>query len=155
MEVNSTQRRHKCILQSECTVYTVHCANPFPFKSLSYPDPDSLFMFSGPSSPVPLNTTGHGFRMYRPSKNPSGQKAQKTPHLETVLRTDINSSRGLIRLRQPRGLGDGWPSPMGAEGGDRISGGSNSWTRAPLHTMEALIVTTPAMSGNGSHPKSD
>jgi len=105
---------------------------------------------SGPSSPVPLNTTGHGFRMYRPSKNPSGQKAQKTPHLETVLRTDINSSRGLIRLRQPRGLGDGWPSPMGAEGGDRISGGSNSWTRAPLHTMEALIVTTPAMSGEQS-----
>ena len=29
-----------------------------------------------------------------------------------------------------------------------MTGGSNSWTRAPLHAMEALIVTTPAMSGN-------
>ena len=37
---------------------------------------------------------------------------------------------------------------MGGEGGE-------TWTRAQLHTMEALIVTTPAMSGNGSRQKSD
>ena len=31
-----------------------------------------------------------------------------------------------------------------------MSGGSNTWTRAQLHTMEALIVSTPAMSGEGN-----
>ena len=109
---------------------------------------------SGPSSPVPFNTSGDGYRMYGPSKNSPGRPAQIQKGAHQDQETASNNSRGLLRVRQPRGLGDGWPGPMGGgEGGNRISG-SNTWTRAQLHTMEALIVTTPAMSGNGSCQKS-
>ena len=119
-----------------------------------------LFTFAGPSSPASLSTSGRGFRMYRPSENPPDRSAQtqKAPLLETVQGADDSNSsssssssssrRRILRVRQTRGLGDGWPSPVGAEGGNVMTGGSNSWTRAPLHAMEALIVTTPAMSGN-------
>ena len=119
-----------------------------PNEKYSYTQPFKFFMFSGPSSPAPLNTSGHGYRMYRPSKNSPGQAAeqtQKAAHQNQEIVSN-SSSRGLLRVRQARGLGDGWPSPMGEERG--MSGGSNTWTRAQLQTMAALIVTTPAMSGN-------
>ena len=92
--------------------------------------------------------------MHRPSKNTPGRAAQTPKAAHQDQETAGNNSIGFLRVRQPRGLGDGWPSPMGEEGGNRMSGGSNTWTRAQLHTMEALIVTTPAMSGNGNCQKS-
>ena len=109
----------------------------------------SCFIFSnlqrsGPSSQAPMNNSGQGFRMYRPTKSSIGGQTTSTQEKSNI------TSKELHPVRQARGLGDGWPGPLGSDRGNGMSGGSKQWTRAPLHTMEALIVSTPAMSGEGN-----
>ena len=104
----------------------------------------SNFQRSGPSSQAPMTNSGQGFRMYRPTKSSIGGETTGTQEKSNI------TSKELHPVRQARGLGDGWPGPLGSDRGNGMSGGSKQWTRAPLHTMEALIVSTPAMSGEGN-----
>ena len=91
-----------------------------------------------------MNNSGQGFRMYRPTKSSIGGQTTSTQEKSNITSKDLHP------VRQARGLGDGWPGPLGSDRGNGMSGGSKQWTRAPLHTMEALIVSTPAMSGEGN-----
>ena len=82
--------------------------------------------------------------MYRPTKSRIGGQTTGTQEKSNI------TSKELHPVRQARGLGDGWPGPLGSDRGNGMSGGSKQWTRAPLRTMEALVVSTPAMSGEGN-----
>jgi len=99
---------------------------------------------SGPSSQAPMTNSGQGFRMYRPTKSSIGGETTGTQEKSNI------TSKELHPVRQARGLGDGWPGPLGSDRGNGMSGRSKQWTRAPLRTMEALVVSTPAMSGEPS-----